>query len=161
MADLTGVATKLQALAVAAVPTLQGVQAFGDITDPEFPGAHFHRGLSVGMPATDYRTGESSTNRAMNPRYKLCRLAVRVGYLFGREEFAIGATVRGSFDEATLDAQSDLDAIEARVVQSTQWTGSNPAWVSARRAGPATVEKLADLNRALATVFFDVEVSIP
>jgi len=94
VADLTGVATKLQALAVGAVSGLKGVQAHGDITDPEFPGAHFHRGLSVGMPATDYRTGETGTNRAMSPRYKLCRLAVRIGYLFGRDEMAVGATVR-------------------------------------------------------------------
>lgn len=160
MADLSGVATKLQSLAVAAVPTLKGVQAHGDISDPEFPGAHFHRGLSVGMPATDYRTGESGVNRAMSPRYKLCRMAVRIGYLYGREEFAVGATTRGSFDEASLDAQSDLDAIEAAVVQPSAWAGASPAWVSARRSGATSFDRIADLNRALATVFFDVEVSI-
>jgi hypothetical protein len=160
VADLTGVATKLQALAVGAVTGLKGVQAHGDITDPEFPGAHFHRGLSVGMPATDYRTGETGTNRAMSPRYKLCRLAVRVGYLFGRDEMAAGATVRGSFDDASLDAQSDLDAIEAAVTQTTAWAGASPTWVSARRSGATSFERIADLNRALATVFFDVEVSI-
>lgn len=160
MADLGDVVTKVQAHAVAAVSTLRAVQSHGDITDPEFPGAHFHRGLSVGIVATDYRTGETSTNRAMSPRYKLCRVMLRVGYLFGRDAFAVSTTARSSFDDATVDALSDLDTIEARVVQPTQWTGTSPAWVSVRRSGPATVERIADLNRALATMFLDVEVSI-
>lgn len=161
MADFNDIVTKVQAHAVAAVSTLKAVQSHGDITDPEFPGAHFHRGLSVGLVATDYRTGESGTNRAMNPRYKLVRVAVRVGYLFGRTAMLTGATVRSSFDDVSVDALSELDDIEARVVQPTQWTGTSPAWVSVRRSGPATVEKIADLNRALATMFLDVEVSIP
>lgn len=160
MADLTGVATKLQTLATGAVSGLKGVQSFGDLTDPEFPGAHFHRGLSVGMVATDYRTGDSGVNRAASPRYKLCRLAVRIGYIFGRDEMAVGAAVRGSFDDASLDAASDLDAIEAAVTQSTAWSGTSPAWVSARRSGATSFDRIADLNRAVATMFVDVEVSI-
>ena len=48
MADLAGVATKLQALAVGAVTGLKGVQAHGDLTDPEFPGA---RPPSCGSPS--------------------------------------------------------------------------------------------------------------
>ena len=160
MADLSGVATKIQAIAVAAVPTLKGVQAHADLTDPEMAGTHYHRGLSVGFVATDYRTGESGTNRAMSPRYKLIRLALRVGYLFGRDEMAIGATVRGSCDVVTLDALSDLDTIEAAATLPTAWTGASPTIISVRRSGPATVERLADLNRALATMFLDVEVSI-
>lgn len=161
MADLGDIVTKVQAHAVAAVSTLRAVQSHGDITDPEFPGAHYHRGLSVGLVATDYRTGETSTNRAMSPRYKLVRVAVRVGYLFGRTAMGVSATVRSSYDDVSVDALGELDDIEARVVQPTQWSGTSPAWVSVRRSGPATVEKIADLNRALATMFLDVEVSIP
>lgn len=160
MADLSGIATKVQAIAVGAVATLKGVQAHADLTDPELPGAHFHRGLSVGFVATDYRTGESGTNRAMSPRYKLVRVALRVGYLFGRDEMAIGATVRGSFDAVSLDALSDLDTIEAAATVPTAWSGASPTIVSVRRSGPATVERTAELNRAIATMFLDVEVSI-
>ena len=68
--------------------------------------------------------------------------------------------MRSSFDDASLDAQSDMDAIEAAVTQTTAWAGASPTWVSARRSGATSFERTADLNRALATVFFDVEVSI-
>ena len=53
-----------------------------------------------------------------------------------------------------------MDAVEAAVTQTTAWAGASPAWVSARRSGATSFERIADLNRALATVFFDVEVSI-
>ncbi len=160
MADLSAIPAKIQALAVAAVTTLKGVQAHADITDPEFPGALFHRGVSVGIVATDYRTGETGINRAMTPRYKLIRVAVRVGYLFGRDALSVSATARGSFDGASIDAASDLDTIEAAVTQATSWSGTTPAIVSVRRSGPTSCDRIAELNRALATVFFDVEVSI-
>lgn len=160
MADLSAIPAKIQALAVAAVTTLNGVQSHADITDPEFAGALFHRGLSVGIVSTDYRTGEAGINRAMSPRYKLIRLAIRVGYLFGRDALSVSATARGSFDGASIDAASDLDTIEAAITQSTAWSGTTPAIVSVRRSGPTTCDRIESVNRALATMFVDVEVSI-
>ena len=71
----------------------------------------------------------------------------------------VGATpVFVDVDLATMNM--NCDAIEAAVTQTTAWAGASPTWVSARRSGATSFERIADLNRALATVFFDVEVSI-
>lgn len=162
MADFSAVVAKVQTLATAAVTTLQGVQMHGELDDPEFPAAHFHHGFDVTMPESDYRAPETGTNRSANPRYKTLRLLIRVGYLFGREESAVGATVRSSSAEASIDAHGDMDTIEAALTLSTAWSGTTPAIVAIRRSGPIAVAKVPghDLSRALATMLVDVEVAI-
>ena len=162
MADFSAVVAKVQTLATAAVTTLQGVQMHGELDDPEFPAAHFHRGLDVSILEADYRTGETGTNRSARPRYRRLALLLRVGYLFGREEPAVGASVRSSFAEATVDAHGDMDTVEAALILPTGWSGTTPAIVSIRRSGSVSVAKVPghDLSRALATMPVDVEVAI-
>lgn len=160
MADFSAVVTKVQTLATAALTTLRGAQLHGELDDPEFPAAHFHRGMDLSIPRAGYRAPETGTNRSQRPRFKTLRLVMRVGYLFGRDEAAVGTTVRSSFAEATIDAQSDLDTIEAALTLSTAWSGTTPAIVAIRRASDAQVDKVADLNRAIASMELEVDVAI-
>lgn len=160
MADFSTVVAKVQALAVAAVTTLRGAQMHGELDDPEFPAAHFHRGMDITVPESDYRTGDTGLNRSQTRRYRKLSMLLRVGYLFGRDEAAVGTTVRSSFAEASIDAQGDMDTVEAALTQSTAWSGTTPAIVAIRRVGPTTVTRVMDLSRAIAAMPIEVEVSI-
>ena len=96
----------------------------GGLDDPQFPGAHYHRGYELLVERSGRVVGDPPNAHAGSKRRRAV-LVLRVGYLFGRDAPATGAGVGTSLWTPTITGHNDADDIEDALTYPAFWGGSS------------------------------------
>ena len=97
----------------------------GDLRDPEFPAAHFHRGYTLEViESGDIERDPPNVRAGSQRKYALVR--VDLGYLHARDAARVVAGSAGALMAPSVLGHSDHETIAQALRYSVFWSGTSP-----------------------------------
>lgn len=131
----------------------------GDLRDPAFPGAHFHRGYDLAVMSSGNVPGDPPNRNAGSKRRRII-VEVAIGYMTSRDA-PRGAGVGSTLYDATLLAHSDHEQIAEALGWSAFWPGTAPAIVGAVPDGDVQTVVVVPQARIVVAARWALTLSYP
>lgn len=139
--------------------TFKSTRLHGDLADPEFPAAHFHRGYEV-LPLASGRMDPETAQSHCGPVRRSARVSLRIGYAFGKDHPLAHSAGVTSLGVALELAHGDHEKLEYVLSHPRNWSGCTPTVCAIlRKPGDVVSEVLDPLGRVLVSAEYDVLVS--
>lgn len=131
----------------------------GDIEDPSFPVAHFHRGYRLILE----RTGYADPDTAQNPRAGQVRkrgiVLLSIGYRYGTRAPGPQTAALTATSADAHDGHDDHELIEAALIYQGNRGGTSPEIYVIRRVEDAVARVIVSHERLLVETRYAVEIA--
>jgi len=131
----------------------------GDLEDPAFPVARFHRGYRLVLERTGYADPETAQNPRAGQVRKRGTVLLSVGYLFGRRAPAPETAALTATSADAHQGADDHEELEAALIWSGNRGGTSPTIYAIRRVEDAVARVIVPHERLLVETRYVIEIA--
>lgn len=138
--------------------TFKSTRLHGDMTDPDFPDAMFHRGYDLLVNTTGFAPPDEAHNTRCVIR-RAAMVTLRVGYTYGKDHPLAHSQGVTSKSVALELGHTDMERLEWVLTYPKNWLGTDPNLYSILRVGDVTSVDMDPTHRLIVQADYRVEVN--